>query len=230
MKSILCIEDNPEIRILVEAALDSYQVVHAATLAEAEKQMRRGRFSLLILDLELPDGDGMKFLTSLSQSPRWKDIPVFILTARTEITNKIMAFSIGADDFISKPFDPLELRARVNAKIRKAETHPENADIVKIGNLTISVPKQKVMIAMDKGQESIDLTSLEFRLLLTFARAPENVFSRERLLDEVWGHDTHITDRTVDTHVAHLRKKISHSNVKINTVIGEGYRLVIQAP
>ena len=227
MKSILCVEDNPEVRILVESALDSYNVVHATTLAEANKQLGGSRFSLVILDLELPDGDGMKFLTGMSQSADWRALPIFILTAKSDTANKILAFSVGADDFISKPFDPLELRARVNAKIRKSETSQDNADTVKVGSLTISIPNQTVSIAAAGRRESVDLTSLEFRLLLTFARAPERVFSRERLLDEVWGRDTHITDRTVDTHIAHLRKKITDSNVRIETVVGEGYRLVI---
>jgi two-component system phosphate regulon response regulator PhoB len=224
MKTILCVEDNPEIQILVEAALDQQQVTMAKTLAEAKGALKKQTFDLVILDLELPDGDGMKFLAEIGQEHQ---TPVFILTGRTETANKVIAFSLGVDDFISKPFDPLELRARVNAKLKKTATQQDQQAVLKMKDLTIDVEKQRVSIAKAQGGESVSLTSIEFRLLLTFARSPDRVFSRAQLLDKVWGSDIAVTDRTVDTHVGHLRKKISSSNVKIETVLNEGYRLLI---
>lgn len=225
MNSILCVEDNLEIQILVEAALDSHQVTMAPTLADAKSKLEKQRFDLLILDLELPDGDGMKFLTSLAthEAPP----PVFILTGKSDTANKVIAFSLGVDDFISKPFDPLEFRARVNAKIKKSSVAQDQKAILKLKDLTIDVEKQRVSIAAKGSQDPISLTSLEFRLLLTFARSPDRVFSRSKLLDTVWGSDIAVTDRTVDTHVGHLRKKISASAVKIETVLNEGYRLLL---
>jgi DNA-binding response OmpR family regulator len=224
MKSILCVEDNSEIQILVEAALDQHQVTLAKTLAEAKISLKRQTYDLVILDLELPDGDGMKFLAEIGQDA---EIPVFILTGRTETANKVIAFSLGVDDFISKPFDPLELRARVNAKLKKTATAQDQQAVMKLKDLTIDVEKQRVTIIKSQANENVSLTSIEFRLLLTFARAPDRVFSRTQLLDKVWGSDIAVTDRTVDTHVGHLRKKISASSVKIETVLNEGYRLLI---
>lgn len=225
MSSILCVEDNPEIQILVEAALDAHQVTLASTLTEAKACLAKQRYDLVILDLELPDGDGMKFLTGLNSSEQATS--VFILTGKTETANKVIAFSLGVDDFISKPFDPIELRARVNAKLKKASAASDQKALIKLKDLTIDVEKQRVSIATKAGPETISLTSLEFRLLLTFARSPDRVFSRAKLLDTVWGSDVAVTDRTVDTHVGHLRKKISASAVKIETVLNEGYRLVL---
>ena len=225
MKNILCVEDNPEIQILVEAALDQHQLTLASTLAEAKASLKKQTYDLVILDLELPDGDGMKFLAEIGQDG---EIPVFILTGRTETANKVIAFSLGVDDFISKPFDPLELRARVNAKLKKTATAQDQQAVLKLKDLTIDVEKQRVSIAKGTGApENVSLTSIEFRLLLTFARSPDRVFSRAQLLDKVWGSDIAVTDRTVDTHVGHLRKKIGTSNVKIETVLNEGYRLLI---
>lgn len=222
MKSILLIEDNAEIRILVEASLEPLRVFHVGTIAEARSILEREDFQLIILDLGLPDGDGLKFMTELSSK---SSTPVFILTGKSDTANKVIAFSLGVEDFITKPFDPVELRARVNAKLRKLENQQDEREIIKIKDLSIHLARQRVYLIKESNQEEVSLTSLEFKLLTTFAKAPERVFSRDQLLDQVWGSATHITDRTVDTHIGHLRKKIGNSNVRIETVINEGYRL-----
>jgi DNA-binding response OmpR family regulator len=227
MKTILCIEDNPEMQILVEASLDSYQLLQATTLTEARRFLESDKVDLIILDLELPDGDGLKFLTQLGEKDaKLKEIPVFILTGKSETANKVIAFSLGADDFIAKPFDPLELRARVAAKIKKSEVSQEKREVIKFKDLLIDIPRQRVQLLHAGSAQNIQVTSLEFKLLVNFVRAPDRVFSRDQLLDHVWGSGTNITDRTVDTHVGHLRKKLAASLVKIETVINEGYRLL----
>ncbi len=227
MKSILCVEDNAEIQILVQAALDQYHVTAVSQVSEARGLIYSRKFDLVILDVELPDGDGLKFLAEIVGIPDSNKTPIFILTGKSETSNKVIAFSLGADDFISKPFDALELRARVNAKIKKLDQSDQEKSLIKLKDMTIDVPKQRIYLAQGKSQESITLTSLEFRLLLVFARAPDRVFSRTQLLDKVWGSDISITDRTVDTHVNHLRKKISGSKIKIETILNEGYRLLV---
>lgn len=227
MRTVLVIEDNAEMRILVEAALDEYQLAFSATLKEAKENLRGQRFDLILLDLGLPDGDGLKFLAEISGQPQSKDVPVIILSGKSETVNKVMAFSIGAEDFIAKPFDPLELKARVAAKLRKSEKQQGLSEMLRAGDLKIDVLKQKVWIQSGAGEgEAVDLTTLEFKLLLNFARAPERVFSRDFLLNEVWGMNVSVTDRTVDTHIGHLRKKLAHSRTKIETVIGAGYRFL----
>src|SRR6185312_255392 len=146
MRSVLVIEDNAEMRILVEAALDEYQLAFSSTLKEAKENLRTRRFDLILLDLGLPDGDGLKFLAELSGQPQSKDVPVIILSGKSETVNKVMAFSIGAEDFIAKPFDPLELKARVGAKLRKSEKAQGLSEMLRAGDLKIDVLKQKVWI------------------------------------------------------------------------------------
>lgn len=228
MRNVLVVEDNAEMRILVEAALDEYHLAFSSTLKEAKEHLRGRKFDLILLDLGLPDGDGLKFLAELSDQSRSKDTPVIVLSGRSETVNKVTAFSVGAEDFVSKPFDPLELKARVAAKMRKSEKQQMLAENLRAGDLNIDVLKQKVSIVDgDESAESVELTTLEFKLLLCFARAPERVFTREYLLGEVWGLNVSVTDRTVDTHIGHLRKKLAQSTCRIETVIGSGYRFLI---
>lgn len=227
MKNILCVEDNEEIQILVGAALEQYQVTIASDLKSAAVELDKKKFDLIILDLGLPDGDGMKFLAKLNGPGGTAKTPIFILTANADVGNKVIAFSIGADDFIVKPFDPLELRARVSAKLKKSEDEKGAKEVIRCSDLLIDVPKQRVYLENRSEKKSITLTSLEFRILVTLAQSPDRVFSRSKLLDRVWGENVNVTDRTVDTHVGHLRKKVADSKVKIETVLNEGYRLII---
>lgn len=226
MKSLLITEDNAEMRILLEAALSDFRLSFATTLQEARTQLQAKRFDLLILDLNLPDGDGFQLLTEMGNQPQLKDLPVIVLTGKNETATKVFAFSIGAEDFVSKPFDPLELKARVTAKLKKAERIGDKSQNLRVGDLNIDISKQKVWIQNGGQETAVDLTSLELRLLLTMSRTPERVFSREHLLQEVWGSGLSVTDRTVDTHIGHLRKKLSVSQSKIDTVIGAGYRFL----
>jgi two-component system phosphate regulon response regulator PhoB len=226
MKRILSVEDNAELQILIEGALDDAQVVTAATLAQARRELERDAdWSLILLDVELPDGDGIAFYASLKQDPRFKAVPVIVLTGKSEVAHKVLAFSLGVEDYITKPFDVLELRARVEARIRKAREGAGD-DRVRVYDLVLSRAQQRVWLQCDHGHlEPVSLTSLEFRILSLFARHFDRIYSREMLLDEVWGHDVHVVDRTVDSHISHLRRKIAPSRLTIEAVAGEGYRL-----
>ena len=160
MKSILCVEDNAEIQILVQAALDQYHVTAVSQVSEARSLIYSRKFDLVILDVELPDGDGLKFLAEIVGISDSDKTPIFILTGKSDTSNKVIAFSLGADDFISKPFDALELRARVNAKIKKLDQSDQDKSVIKLKDMTIDVTKQRIYLAQGKLQESITLTSL----------------------------------------------------------------------
>lgn len=229
MYNLLLIEDNEVIRVLAQNALKEFYLSAAPTLKEAEILMRKNVYDLILLDIGLPDGDGLTFLNHLSSLPPSSQTPVIIISGKTDIASKVTAFSFGAEDFISKPFDPIELRARISAKLKKLEQAKVQSDQLKIGDLNITVSKQRVCLQTGAEQTPIDLTTLEFKLLLTLAKYPERVYSREYLLSEVWGNDLSVTLRSVDTHIAHLRKKIHKSKVKIDTVIRSGYRMLINS-
>lgn len=228
MQKLLLVEDNEVMRVLAANTLKEFSLSMASTLKEAQSLMQNNTFDLILLDIGLPDGDGLAFLNQLSSSSETQT-PVIIISGKTDIANKVTAFSFGAEDFISKPFDPIELKARVAAKLKKLEQAKSSSDLMKVGDLLITVSKQKVVIQGNGADQPVDLTTLEFKLLLALARHPERVYSREHLLSEVWGDDLSVTLRSVDTHVAHLRKKIHKSKVKIDTVIRSGYRLLINS-
>ncbi|AZZ36159.1 DNA-binding response regulator [Bdellovibrio sp. qaytius] len=230
MQKLLLVEDNEVMRVLAANTLKDFSLSMASSLKEAQALMVTNTFDLILLDIGLPDGDGLTFLNQLSNSSG-AQTPVIIISGKTDIASKVTAFSFGAEDFISKPFDPIELKARVSAKLKKIEQAKTNSDQMKIGDLVITVSKQKVIIqtAGSNEQQPVDLTTLEFKLLLSLAKHPERVYTREYLLSEVWGNDLSVTLRSVDTHVAHLRKKIHKSKVKIDTVIRSGYRLLVNS-
>lgn len=223
MFSILCVEDSPEYQLLIASALSGSNLTFASTLKEARESVnnRSVDFDMILLDLELPDGHGIKFLSELKMLPQWNERPVFILSVDNDILSKVTAFTVGAGDYICKPFHALELKARVEAVLKRVQEKQRSADFVKIGNLILDVPKMTVLLKNSK----IDLTPSEFKILLTLSKNPEVIFSRDQIIDKVWGNDVYISDRTVDTHISHLRSKIAAATVRIETVVGEGYRL-----
>ena len=226
MKNILCVEDAPDVAHIIKFALKAYNIIVATTLSEAKACFDNGNFSLVLVDLSLPDGDGLDMLSYIAQKSHSSDaIPIIILTAKKNILTKATAFSLGAEDYLEKPFDPAELKIRVDARVNRSERAQQRTDIRQIGDLVLNVGEQKLLI--HGSNQKIDLTSLEFRIFSTLSKAPERVFTREALIDQVWGKEIEITFRTVDTHIAHLRKKILKSGVQIETVFGTGYKLTI---
>lgn len=227
-EKILCVEDDPTIQELVRGSLQEYQVVVAENLAQAEQELEREQFQAIVLDIQLPDGDGLKFYTKLAKDPRFAKLPALFLSGHSEISNKLMAFSLGADDFIAKPFDPMELNARVGVRIKRRSDEVEGRRTQLVGDIEIDLDRQKAF-QMDNGRGAdLGLTSIELKILTLLSRRLEQVFTREQILDGVWG-ETHITDRTVDSHIAHLRSKIGTSKVKVETVKNSGYRTVVLA-
>lgn len=226
-REILYIEDSPESALVVSATLKPHHVVNVSTLVEAEVLLQNRVFDLIILDLNLPDGDGLRFLAEKfsDQTLKLKTTPLIVLSSQKEVSNKVMAFAMGVDDYVCKPFQPEELKARVESRLRKTTPAPPTEDVVSLGNLHLNLTKQQGLILIANEEQELRLTRLEFKLLTKFLKSPDRVFSREYLVENVWGDATNVTDRTVDTHVAHLRKKLINAGVRIETVTGEGYRL-----
>lgn len=220
---ILVVDDERNIVDLCTMYLerDGFEVLSAFDGQAALDIVEQQEPALVVLDLMLPEIDGFEVCRRLRSQG---DLPVLMLTARDDDVDKIVGLEMGADDYMTKPFNPRELVARVKAILRRAEaSQTETAEVVEVGDLHIDPQRFEVRIA----GEPAELRAKEFDLLLTFARNPGIVFSRETLLDQVWGYDFYGQTRTVDVHVAHLRKHLEPSDqVHIQTITGVGYKLV----
>lgn len=220
MKRVLVVEDCADQQELVARALgDEYRLAQSASLREARRALEREVPDLVLLDVSLPDGSGYRFCCELRDDPRTRALPVIFLTGRGEAVDKAMAFSLGADDYVEKPFHPLELRARMQARLR-----PRDSGVLRAGALEIH-PGAYRAFAVERGvRRELDLTPREFRILHLLASHPDRVFSRGQLLAAVWG-DTQVTERTVDTHISNLRSKLGAAGRGLETLRGAGYRL-----
>lgn len=226
MANILLVEDAKDYQILVKETLSKIATVRiASTLQEARSELSREKFDLMILDLQLPDGNGMEFFSQLQGAAAAGEVPVIFLTAQAESAMQVTAFSLGADDYIIKPLRPLEFRARVEAKLKKIENQKKVEPMLTRGDLRIDLGTQRASVVAAGESRELDLTGREFRLLYHLARNEGTVFSREQLISAVWGTGVHVLDRTVDTHVYTLRKKLGSHSHYIESEVGMGYRL-----
>jgi DNA-binding response OmpR family regulator len=200
---------------------EGFRVTSAADGATALEMIGRQPPALLILDLMLPQLDGWEVCRQVRSGTAAPDLPIIMLTARDDDVDKIVGLELGADDYVTKPFNPRELVARVKALLRRTAGLARPATTIHVGDLSIDPQRYEVFVA----GESLDLRPKEFDLLRAMAEHSEIVLSREQLLDQVWGYDFYGETRTVDVHIAHLRKKLAGSNVQIETVLGVGYKL-----
>jgi DNA-binding response OmpR family regulator len=228
MNRVLIVEDSLEAFELVRRAMGtSVQLDWAKSLHESSALLDKKTFDLILLDVTLPDGDGFRLCSLLQANDELKGIPVIFLTARNSIPDKVMGFSVGADDYISKPFDPIELKARVEAKFRRREREKSQAQLIRAGDLEINKDSQKVCIYDNGHTVDIELTPIEFKILIILAKEANKVFSRDELLNSVWGESIHVYSRSVDTHVSKLRKKLGDKAYYIESVHGTGYRFAL---
>lgn len=223
--TILVVDDEPTIIELAEMYLEreGYQVLKAGDGARALEITRRASPDLILLDLMLPEVDGWTVCRRLRAE---SNIPIIMLTARTDDIDKIVGLELGADDYVTKPFNPRELVARVKAVLRRTQREPgaEEADgVLRLDDVRIHVPARELWV-QDK---LVPTRSKEFDLLHELARHKGIVLTRDQLLDLVWGIDFYGETRTVDVHIAQLRSKLAGSSVSIETVWGVGYKLVV---
>jgi two-component system, OmpR family, response regulator len=215
--TILLVEDEEDIATLVRTYLEreGFEVTWVTRRADALLALEQGEFRLALLDLQLPDGDGLDLCRAIRDSSR---LPVVIVTARDEEIDRIVGLELGADDYVTKPFSPRELIARVRAVLRRAE--PDEAEeAVVAGDIALEHDSRTVSVA---GRE-VELTGREFDLLAYLLAHPGTVMTRERLLERVWGLSFPGGTRTVDVHVAQLRRKLDRPGL-IRTVRGSGYK------
>jgi two-component system, OmpR family, alkaline phosphatase synthesis response regulator PhoP len=224
----LVVEDDPDIVELVEHYLkgDGWTVDSSGRGREALRKARSGDYQLLVLDLQLPDLDGLSICAEVRRDPRTADLPIVMLTARGDETDRIVGLEGGADDYIVKPFSPKELVARVRSLFRRVDRKPPSDEPLTFGELVVDRARHTARW----GARAVRLTAKEFALLVALLEARGRVLSRTALLEEVWGYSYAEGTRTVDVHIRRLREKIPELAPSILTVKTLGYRIADEAP
>lgn len=222
MGPLLIVEDEQSLARLVRDYLEraGYQVRIAANAESALLHFGNDRPALIVLDLGLPDRDGLDVIRAIRKS---SETPIIVLTARGDESDRIVGLELGADDYMVKPFSPKELVARIRAVLRRVDARPAPDDEIRRSDLVIDIPRMRV----SRGGETIDLTPTEFQLLLAMAREPGRVFTRSHLLDVIHGVVIESYERAIDAHIKNIRRKLepdsSHPRY-LQTVHGVGYR------
>lgn len=226
---VVIIEDEKDIVDLVRYNLrkEGYEVEGFSRAKSGLEYLARNPAELVLLDVMLPDLDGFEVCKRLRAEERWRGLPVIFLTAKGEEVDRVVGLELGADDYVVKPFSPRELVARIKAVLRRQATQPERKEVIEAADFQLDARTQEVRV---RGR-TVTLSALEFKLLHFLASHPRQVFSRDRLLDQVWGRDRFVTPRTVDVHIRRLREKIEGHPEKprfLETVRGTGYRFILE--
>jgi len=223
-KRILVVDDEADILNLLDYTLSraGFEVETASDGPEALERATRAAPSLIVLDIMLPDMDGTDVLKRLKENESTRHVPVIMLTAKGDEIDKILGLELGAEDYVTKPFSPREFVLRVKAVLKRTGSAPVEENTITHGDILLDIARHRVSV----GGEAVELSSKEFKLLKRLMRSGGRVLSRDGLLDSVWGEDCYVTPRTVDTHIRRLRAKLGGAGRYIETVRGEGYRLV----
>lgn len=232
MARILCIEDSKDFQIYLGSLLKEHNLTFAASVSEAVRIVNgaKDHFELIILDVSLPDGNGIKILPQLKEALNPRFVPIIVLSADDDVLTKVAAFGVGADDYVNKPPNASELRARIESKLRTIQHFANEKNTHQFGNVTIDLNQMITQVHLQSGQVvTIDLTPYEFKILKLLISRPGQVYTREVIIDKVWGIDKFITPRTVDAHVSHLRKKLVDSTAEIETVLSTGYKVKLKS-
>ena len=225
MKQLIAIvDDEPDILNLVSINLEKsgFESAKFEIADELYKFLENKIPDLIILDLMLPDADGFDVCKNLKKDERFASIPIIMLTAKGDETDRILGLEFGADDYVVKPFSPRELVARVKAVLRRGKMKVEAKKVIEIGK-TLRIDLQKHQIFVE--DKKIDLTSTEFKIIKLLTSRKGWVYSRNQILDHLWGNDKIVVDRTVDVHIRNLRKKLELAGKYIKNIRGVGYKL-----
>lgn len=221
--NILVVEDEDAIRGMLMMVLEKagFKSIAAADAEEAQRTLEDISPDLILLDWMLPGISGIEWARRLKKEPAYRDVPIIVITARGEEEDKVRGLEIGADDYVTKPFSPKELVARIRAVLRRSGKIQGMAQIV-FGDITLDTEQHRLSI----GDKQLDVSPTEFRLMQFFMTHPDKVYSRTQLLDQVWGRSVYIEERTIDVHIRRLRKILGEHGREdmVQTVRGFGYR------
>lgn len=221
MKRVLIIEDDPEfLRSVSELLSKNFQPISVSSSEEGLKAAFKDKPDLILVDLRMPGMDGFEVCRRLREKPTTRAIPIILLTGDVQPESKVRGLDLGADDYVSKPFEPRELLARIRARLRRTAVERRDEEELRLGNLVFEPKSSQVRVA----SRHVELTRAETRLLQYFLERPNELISRERLLGDLWP-DAVVAARTVDTHVARLRRKLKDFSCELKTVFRGGYLL-----
>lgn len=231
---ILLLEDEPAIASTIAFAVqrEGFILTHCPLVRDARRELSARHFDLAVLDVGLPDGSGLDVCRDLRNNPETAHMPILVLSARSEELDRVLGLELGADDYVAKPFSPRELVARVRALLRRSDRAGYERSA-----RSVSEDVKSGFLVDEAGQriryrdQALQLTRLEYRLLLTLWRGPGRIYSRDLLLQSVWGQDAECTDRTVDTHIKTLRAKLREAGASEDCIIthrGMGYSLGVR--
>jgi DNA-binding response OmpR family regulator len=223
MYNVLLVEDAPDYQKMVAEVLGSeFSIIVAPTVERAKSLCKNSKFDLMIVDVLLPDGNGIEFCAEMRDS----DCPIVMLTGQADSHDKILGWNTGVDDYITKPFVPAEFKSRILSRVQKFRGRKDSGEVLKWDDLEINASFHEAHV-LDNGQRvKLDLTPHEFKILHQLVRNHERSMSRPELIQTVWGEGMHVTERTVDKHVSSLRQKLGDRRELIQTVSGLGYRIL----
>lgn len=222
---LLLVDDADETCTLVRAALRqnaSLHVTSAHSIAQARAALASDQFEMILLDLSLPDGDGLTLFGEIKQMKKYRETPIIILTSSDDPRTRVAAFTLDVDDFVGKPFNLAEFRARVESKLRRHQAHEGPTEDFTAGSFVFELATHRLYNR--EVEKYVDLTSREFKILLQLARHPLWIFSRNQIIQAVWPAGVHVTERAIDTHICLIRRKLGNYSDVVESVLGEGYR------
>jgi DNA-binding response OmpR family regulator len=222
-KIIAVVDDEDDIRELISVNLKKagFKTKEFSDADSLIKSLSKSMPDLIILDIMMPGTDGLEACKILKKDERYSAIPIIMLTAKTDEADKVVGLELGADDYVTKPFSPRELTARVKAVLRRKAVVEDEAEILKIAGISMDMQKHEVIVKNKK----IGLTATEFNILHILAIKKERVLSREQILDNLWGSEKVVVDRTIDVHIKHLREKLGSAGKLIKNIRGVGYKI-----
>jgi len=224
-KKIFLIDDSEDSQAVIRVALEvEYEFQTASSVSEAKKTLEHFHPDLILLDIGLPDGSGFDVISWLKEHQNLRETPVLFISASDSSNDMVLGYSLGAEDYIVKPIKPVVLKAKMDAKFKQL-ARIKTEEEFSVGDVRFSVDRS--LCFYGRKHSPVDLTPIEFKMLVFFARQPARVFSRNQIIDAVWGHAVHITDRTIDTHVCNIRNKLVKTMCTIEGVRGVGYRFLV---
>lgn len=229
--SVLLVEDSQSTQLIVKAAIQSIcKLAIAPTGKDCMTHIQSEHFDLILLDVDLPDSNGFDLYNFIRQDKRFAHTPIMFLTGKGETEDRVRGFSLGAEDYLVKPIDPLVFKARIESKLKNLKAQDQASNHFYLGPFSVDIASQTIHVQLPGKEdlERLSLTSNQFKILFYLLKHEDETVTRSELLNEAWGKGVHVTNRTIDTHVYSIRQKLGELSSVLQSVHGEGYKLSLR--